>query len=110
MRTRRKIGLRRKFHEHAYGAGEPVWKLNWDAHHARKALRDEARLPKKVHTWITQMKWLERHQRQLLDDLYARRLQVRVEVANTAYEHGSTQTHDFGFKLEENIWRDDPSR
>ena len=52
---RQKIGSKRKFHEHARGAGEPVWNLKWNTHHEQKALRDEKRLAKKIDTGITQM-------------------------------------------------------
>ena len=108
VEEKKEEGNKRKFQEDAHGAGEPVCKLKWDAHHARKALRDGERLAKKVDTGITQMGWLDRHQRQLLEDLYARRLHVRVGRANTAYGHDIAWTHDFGFKPRENMCRDVP--
>ena len=75
---------KRKLQDESHGAGEPVWKLKRDAHLARKALREGERLAKKVDRGKIQFDWLSHRQQELLEGFHARRLHVRVDLANLA--------------------------
>ena len=99
---------KRKLQDEAHGAGEPVWKLKRNAHLARKALRDGERLARKVTRGSVNFDDLYRWEQELVEDFNARRLHVRVVVANILYGHGIARTHAFGFRPGENMCRDVP--
>ena len=99
---------KRKLHVETHGAGEPVWQLRLNAHHARQALRDGRRLARKVAAGHLTWECLSGCGQDLMQDYNARRLHVRVDEANAAYGHGIAQTHDFGFRPGQNMCRDLP--